>query len=134
MLRRIAVGGILACMMVTALATAPAKGSTKTLFKGKTAQKRVVKMRAWDSALQIVRFNIELKCRDGSVLIDEESGFVRTPIRRNGSFSEVQTGSTDTVMIRGRVKGKAIHGSLRVKDRLGKSRCDSRWVGFTAQP
>jgi hypothetical protein len=134
MLRRIAVGGILAWMMVTALATAPAEGSTKTLLKGKTAQKRVVRMRVWGHALQIVRFSIELKCRDGSLLIDEESGFVRTPIRRNGSFGEVQTGSTDTVMIRGHVKGKAIHGSLRVKDRLGKSRCDSRWVGFTAQP
>ena len=85
--------------------------------------------------LRIVRFNIQLSCRDGSILIDEESGFVRTPVHRNGRFSDVQVGSTDTVLIRGKAKGRAIRGRLRVKDRLGRGvRCDSRWVKFSARP
>jgi len=120
-------------MLATMLATAPAEGSVKALFKGRTAQKRVIKLRGSERAMQIVHFNVELSCRDGSILIDEESGFLQTPVRRNGSFSDVQIGSTDTVAIRGRASGKVITGRLRVRDRVGKSKCDSRWVRFTAR-
>lgn len=138
MLRRIAVGGVLACLVVAALASAPTEAATKagktTLLRGRTGQQQRVKLKLSARSLQLIRFNIELRCHDGSILIDEESDFVRTPLRRNGSFGEVQTGSTDTVMIRGHVRGRGIKGRLRVKDRLGKTRCDSRWVRFTAQP
>lgn len=136
MLRRVAVGGVLACLMAMAV-TAPGEASTKaneaTLLKGRTGQKHRVKLKLSASTLRLVRFDIELRCRDGSILVDEESGFERTPIHRNGSFGDVQTGSTDTVMIRGRLRGKGVEGRLRVKDRLGKIRCDSRWVRFKAR-
>jgi len=137
MLRRVAVGGVLACMMVAALATAPTEASTKaaktTLLRGRTGQQHRVKLRLSAHSLQLIRFDIELRCRDASTLIDEESGFARTPFHRNGSFSEVQTGSTDTVMIRGHVRGRGVKGRLRVKDRVGKTRCDSHWVQFKAK-
>jgi hypothetical protein len=112
------------------------RGNGERATQGTDGQKRMVKLKVGgdDLTLQIIRFDIELSCRDGSVLVDEESGFVPTPLRRNGTFGEVQSDSTDTVMIRGRVQGRAIRGRLRVKDRLGKSRCDSRWIRFTAQP
>lgn len=126
--------GMLACLVAAALAVTSADGAAKTLLRGHTGQKRVVKLKKFNHALQVVRFNVELRCRDGSALIDEESGFVRTPIHSGGRFSDVQTGSTDTVRIQGRVQGKTIKGRLRVNDRLGKVRCDSRWVRFTAKP
>ncbi len=134
MIRRLATGGVLACLIAAMAATVPADAATKTLFKGRTGQKRVVRLKTEKHALRIVRFNIRLSCRDGSILIDEESGFVRTPIHR-GRFRDVQVGSTDTVMIRGKAKGRAVRGRLRVKDRLGRGvRCDSRWVKFSARP
>ncbi len=134
MLRKIAVSGALACLMAAAIAVASADGASKTLLRGHTGQQHIVKLRKWNQAVQIVRFKVELRCRDGNALIDEESGFVRTPIHGGGHFSDVQIGSTDTVRIQGRVQGKAIKGRLRVKDRLGKARCDSRWVRFAAKP
>ncbi len=137
MIRRIAVSAVLACLVVAALASAPTEAATKagnaTLLKGRTGQHHRVKLKLQQRSLKLLRFDIELHCHDGSILIDEESGFVRTPFRHGGSFSEVQTGSTDTVMIRGQVRGKGVKGRLRVKDRLGKSKCDSHWVRFTAQ-
>jgi hypothetical protein len=135
MIRRLATGGVLACLIAAMAATVPADAATKALFKGRTGQKRVVKLRAGRQALQIVRFEIRLSCRDGSTLIDEESGFVRTPVHPNGRFSDVQVGSTDTVLIRGRAKRGAIHGRLRVQDRLRRGiKCDSHWVRFSARP
>jgi hypothetical protein len=135
MIRRLATGGVLACLIAAMAATVPADAATKTLFKGRTGQKRVVKLKVGKGDLRIVRFNIQLPCRDGSVLIDEESGFVRTPVHRNGRFSDVQVGSTDMVLIRGKARGHTIRGRLRVKDRLGRGvRCDSRWVKFSARP
>ena len=134
MFRRIAVPTVLVLVLALASTSSCAQASTKTsLLRGRTGQRHLVKLRTWERALQIVRFDIELRCHDGSVLIDEESDFMRTPLRRNDSFGEVQTGSTDTVMIRGRVRGKSVKGRLRVKDRLGKTRCDSHWVSFTAR-
>ena len=77
------------------------------------------------------RFKIELGCRDGSRLILDESGFLRTPVRGNGSFRDVQYGRTDTVYIRGKMSGKSVRGRLRVKDKLRNGvRCHSRWVSF----
>ncbi len=128
---------MLACLAAAALAGTSTEAATKaggtTLLKGRTGQHQRVKLKLQQRSLKLIHFNIKLRCRDGSILIDEESGFEKTPVRHSGHFGEVQEGSTDTVMIRGRLRGKRVNGRLRVKDRLGKVRCDSHWVSFKAQ-
>lgn len=39
---------------------------------------------------------------------------------------------TDQVWIRGRLHGRRLRGTIRVRDRSGRARCDSRWVRFHA--
>jgi hypothetical protein len=81
-----------------------------------------------------MRFTIKLTCRDGSTLIDEESGFQRTPVQRDGNFHDDQLGSTDEVLLGGRLRGHTARGRVRVKDHLGNGvRCDSHWVRFSAR-
>lgn len=102
-------------------------------FSGKTAQKRRIVLRASPGHLDLLHFTVSLQCRDGSLLIDQESGFQPTPIRAGGSFRDDQVGSTDEVRLRGQVRGSQVRGRLRVTDRVGRVRCDSRWVKFTAR-
>lgn len=126
----------MACALVTVNATqgpAAAAGAERMTMKGRTGQRYLIALRAHGRAVEIMRFTIKLSCRDGSVLIDEESGFQRTPVRRGGSFHDDQFGSTDEVLFGGRLRGRAARGRVRVKDRLGSGvRCDSHWVRFLA--
>jgi hypothetical protein len=112
-----------------AVASGAAPGGT---LKGRTAQGRAIRLASGRGAVTIERFSIELRCADGSSLLDLESGFQPTPVRRGGQVSDRQAGSTDQVLIRGRLRGRRLGGKIRVRDRWGRVRCDSRWVRFRA--
>lgn len=114
--------------------TALAKGKAQTKKAvGHTKQGRKVQMRVGGLSLKMLSFTASLKCRDGSVLIDKESGFQVTPLKKGGRFDDSQYGSTDTVRFRGRVTRKWVRGKLRVRDKWGKVKCDSKWVKFSAK-
>jgi hypothetical protein len=83
-------------------------------------------------SIKVRHFSIALRCSDGSVLVDFESGFVPTKLGRNGRVHDHQFGSTDEVWVRGRLGGRRLRGTVRVRDRWGSARCDSHWVRFHA--
>lgn len=124
------------CALMLAVEGAPLAGAApKRVYKGKTAQKRTVRITMRGDSLKLRHFVARLKCRNGVNLIVQESGFVRTPVRRNGRFKDVQVGKTDEVFFKGRVRGKVVRGKVRVKDRLHKRgpRCASKWINFRAK-
>jgi len=103
----------------------------RTLLRGRTGQKRKINLTRHGNRIQLKHFTARLRCHGGAVLIDAESGFQPTHVHGN-NFNDVQVGSTDEVLFRGRVRGHRINGKIRVKDKLGKKKCDSRWVKFSA--
>lgn len=133
---RLVVGALLACALALAAEGAPFAGAApKRVYKGKTNQKRPVRITMRGNSLKLRRFTAQLKCRNGARLVVDESGFIRTPVRRGGHFKDVQVGSTDEVFFRGVVHAKVVRGKIRVKDRLSKRgpRCASKWIGFRAR-
>jgi hypothetical protein len=132
---RLLVGALMVCALVGAEAAPVAGAAPKRVYKGKTKQKRVVRLSARGNSIKLRHFTAKLKCKDGSVLIDEESGFQRTQLRNGGRFDDIQVGSTDEVFFRGRAKNNLIRGKIRVTDRLHKhgARCRSRWIEFSAK-
>jgi hypothetical protein len=103
-------------------------------YKGKTAQKRAIRFSGNAKSIDLKRVKVELKCRNGTILVDDVSGFLATPLRSGGKFQDRQFGSTDTVWFRGKRTGKRISGKLRVTDKLGSGvRCNSGWVKFNAK-
>jgi len=124
------------CALMLAAEGAPFAGAApKRVYKGKTAQKRPVRITKRGNTIKLRHFAAALKCRNGVRLVVSESGFVPTPLRGNGSFNDVQVGKTDEVFFKGRVRGKLVRGKVRVKDRLHKRgpRCASKWIGFRAR-
>jgi len=106
-------------------------GVTPGTYTGKTAQKKSVKLKVSAKQVTLLNFSIELKCHDGSILVDQESGFEPSTLK-NGKFSDVQVGSGDTVKYSGKVAGKKATGTLKVTDKVGKVACASPNVKFTA--
>jgi hypothetical protein len=128
--RRIVMMLTLSCLASGALVgSALAAGKTGT-FAGKTAQHRNIKLKVSAGQVKLLNFSIELKCRDGSVLVDTESGFQATKLS-GGKFSDSQVGSTDTVTYSGKVSGSKATGTVKVTDKLGKVKCNSPKVKFT---
>ncbi len=124
------------CALALAAEGAPfASAAPKRLYKGKTTQKRLVRITMRGNTLKLRHFTADLKCRNGAGLIVAESGFQRTHLRNSGRFSDVQTGSTDEVFFRGKARGRVVTGKIRVKDRLHKGgpRCASHWIKFRAR-
>jgi hypothetical protein len=80
--------------------------------------------------MKLLNLSGGLKCRDGSVLVDQESAF-RLSGLRHGNFHEAQYGFTDTVSMAGRVHGSKATGTLKVTDRQGKVGCASPTLKFT---
>lgn len=132
---RLLVGALMVCALVGAEAAPVAGAAPKRVYKGKTKQKRPVRLTARGDTIKLRHFKARLKCRDGSILVVDESGFQRTRLRNGGRFHDIQVGSTDEVFFKGRVGSNAVRGKLRVKDRLGKHgpRCRSRWIKFGAR-
>lgn len=116
-----------AALTLDAAAAKPASG----LLKGRTAQDRAIRLAARSGSVQLKRFTIELRCHPG-ILIDVESDFQPTPLTAGGHLRDHQSGTTDDVWLRGRLQGRRLDGMIRVRDRLGKVRCDSGWVRFHA--
>jgi len=131
---RLFAGAMIVCALVAAQGVPFAGAAPKRVFKGKTAQKRSVKLTVRGHTLKLRHFKATLNCRDGSALVVDESGFQRTRLRNGGRFHDVQVGSTDEVFFKGRVTNRAVRGKIRVKDRLRKGgpRCVSRWINFRA--
>lgn len=124
-----------ACMFACAAASADAAAarSGQVLLKGKTRQGRAIRLTSSGNRLRLKRFTIALRCRNGGILIDDESGFVPTHLGRGGRVRDHQVGSTDDVWLRGRLRGRVLRGAVRVQDRWGRARCDSGWVRFHAR-
>ncbi|MGE5282893.1 MAG: hypothetical protein ACM3N0_11370 [Chloroflexota bacterium] len=128
------VGGVLTCALLSAGAGEPESVAAARVYKGKTRQSRSIRIAVSARSLKVLRFKASLRCRDGSILVDDESGFLPTPIRANGRFRDEQVGSTDEVLIRGRRSGRVVRGRLRVRDRLGNGvRCSTAWIKFSAR-
>jgi hypothetical protein len=126
------------CMVVAAAATAPvagaaARGGRPSVMAGHTAQGRSVRVAIGRRSVDLKHFKIRLRCRGGYVLIVDESGFERSRLRRNRRIHDHQVGSTDDVYVRGRLGNHHLHGAIRVRDRLGRHRCDSHWVRFSVR-
>lgn len=120
------------CLTVAVAGAQIASGAGAGKMRGRTSQGRTIKFRNQGRKLVLLHFAVRLRCRDGSVLTDLESGFQPTRLSHGGRFSDVQYGSTDTVRFRGRVAGGGARGRIRVADKLGHAKCDSRWVKFSA--
>lgn len=120
------------CLLVVSLAGSAVADSATGTYKGKTAQHRKVTLKVSAKQVKLMNFSIELKCRDGSILVDAESGFEPSALR-GGKFKDTQFGSTDTVRFAGKVKGTKATGTLKVTDKVGKVRCTSPNVKFTAR-
>jgi len=132
---RLAVGALMVCALALAAEGAPFAGAApKRLYKGKTAQKRPLRITKSGRTIKLRHFTAALRCKNGARLIVTESGFQRTRLKGN-RFNDVQVGNTDEVFFRGAVRGKVVVGHLRVKDHLkGKRspRCASKWLKFRA--
>lgn len=125
-----AICGVLASMAVAADAVAIGGGGK--LARGHTAQGKKILLQIDPHSVEIKSFSIELRCSGGYELIDQESDFVPSAVSHGGLVHDRQFGSTDEVLIRGRLTAHSLRGWIRVRDRLGKHRCSSPRVHFTA--
>lgn len=134
MLLRLILSGLLVSSLAGFGMAAAAEAAAGGMATGKTAQGYRIKLAMrGDGSFRIVRFSADLRCRDGSTLQLEESGFLPTLVKPDGTFREMQYGRTDRVYMRGRVSGKTVSGRLRLTDRYGKGNpCKSRWIKFRA--
>ena len=132
---RTTLAGVLVCALALIAALAVSSASAR-LLQGRTSQKYPIKVAVNGGKLKLLHFKAKLSCADGSVLIDTESGFQPTQIRRGGRFQDVQVGSTDEVILKGRRQGNVVKGKIRVIDHIGakKIKCHSRLVKFTVRP
>jgi hypothetical protein len=132
MVKRVMVAACVVLMSVTVAAEASAAGDGGKLARGRTAQGRSIRVKVSPGGIQIQGFSIELHCSGGYTLIDAESNFLPSVVGRKGRIHDAQVGDTDEILIRGRLTAHKVSGRLRVRDRLGKYRCSSPWVRFTA--
>lgn len=128
---------IATCLVLSIVATAApgpmalAASHGRIHYVGKTRQHRAIRLQASGGQVQIQSFAIELHCRDGSALVDQESGFEPSALRAD-KFRDTQYGSTDAVSYAGQIRGSRVTGTLKVSDRVGKVRCVSPTVKFSA--
>jgi hypothetical protein len=130
-LRAAVVATALAAILSVACASYAVAGGGRTM-RGKTSQGNAIRLKDSGGSLRLLHFTAKLKCRDGSVLTDIESGFQPTRLR-GGRFSDRQIGSTDTVRFNGKASRGVVRGRIRVQDKLGHVPCDSHWLRFTAR-
>lgn len=135
MLVRLIVGGAIAFGLIASEAAALTDSASARMYKGRTAQGHRMKVVAKERTFRIHAFEVDLKCGDGSALLLEESGFLWTKAKPNGSFRDSQFGKTDSVYFRGRMTRQGIRGRLRVTDKEKRGpKCASHWIPFSATP
>lgn len=126
----IALGALLACLVLASVAAARA-GLIR--FSGRTNQGFPVRLSSDSHHVYLIRIKVKLRCRNGGLLYDDLSDFEAAHLRANGRFNDLQFGPSDEVHWRGAVRGRKVHGSVRVKDHLKNAvHCDSGNVAFTA--
>lgn len=125
----------LCCPLALSASSTSAGAAQGERYTGKTAQKFTITLSVGERRIQMLRFKIRLRCRDGSLLFDDLSDFEPARLKRGGRFSDLQFGPTDEVIARGRVGKGRVSGKLRVRDKLANGvPCDSGAVGFSAAP
>lgn len=129
--------GALACALLAATLAAAGSASAarghKAVKKGHTAQGRTIKVAIYKRSVELKHFSIKLRCKGTGPLIDIESGFLPSRLRGHNRIHDHQEGSTDDVYVRGHLNKRFLHGAIRVRDRWGKHRCDSKWVRFSVR-
>jgi hypothetical protein len=133
MFKKLAATSMCVVVGLVAVSDATAAGRNGKVASGKTGQGRSIRIKVMPNAVKLLSFSIELRCGGGYTLIDQESNFLPSPTSRTGQIHDAQVGSTDEVQIRGHHAGSTVKGRIRVRDRLGKHRCSSPWVKFTAR-
>jgi hypothetical protein len=133
MFKKLSITAACVVLVSAALSVDATAAGPHRVARGKTGQGRSIRIAVAPRQLKLRGFAIELRCSGGYLLVDQESGFLPTVVSPGGRFHDHQYGSTDEVLIRGRAHGHAVHGRVRVRDRLGKHRCSSPWVRFTAK-
>ena len=123
----------LTCAFLALQAVTAAAAHRGHSYVGRTAQGQRIQLAVHGRRVGLLHVTVRLRCRDRSILVDDESGFQPTPIRANGRFRDHQSGSTDDVYLSGRLRGRVLRGRVRVTDRVGRVRCNSRGVRFTAR-
>jgi hypothetical protein len=129
MFTRLLASGLVACGLIAAGSIAADTAAART-HKGKTAQGYTIKVATKEQKLKLLRFEADLKCRNGTTLTLIESGFLWTKTKGNGSFRDAQFGRTDSVYFKGRMTENRIRGKVRLTDKLRGVKCSSRWIGF----
>lgn len=138
-MKKLIAAALTCAAMMSMLALAPAgalaaKGGKSNVVKGRTSQGRTIHVAIHKRSVELKHFTIKLRCRKGGVLIDVESGFLPSRLRKHNRIHDHQVGSTDDVYIRGRLFRHHLKGAIRVRDRWGKkNKCDSKWVRFHAK-
>ncbi len=106
-----------------------------TAYRGKTSQKKSIRVVATSGRITLQNFGARLLCRDGSVLYANAAGFEATPLSRGGHFSDVQYGKGNTVSWQGKARPGRVVGHLRITAQLkGGVHCDSQPVRFVVKP
>jgi hypothetical protein len=124
--------GCVALVAFALSASAAASGHRANVSAGHTAQGRRIRVAIYGQKIELKHFTVGLRCH-GASLIDIESGFLPSRLRNRDRIHDHQVGSTDDVYIRGRLGNHHLHGAIRVRDRLGRRRCDSHWVRFSVR-
>ena len=130
MFRKIVMVSLCVSAFASIVQAATAKSGRASL-RGRTAQHREIRFGLRPGHVDLKHVTVRLRCRGGDVLIDEESGFAPSPFR-GARVRDLQIGSTDRVWIRGRLRGRSLRGTIRVRDHWGRLPCDSGWVRFHA--
>ncbi len=133
MFRKLSITAVCVVLALTVMSVGAIAAGQHGVARGKTGQGRSIRMAVSPRQIKLRGFSIELRCSGGYLLVDQESDFLPTTVNPNGHFQDHQYGSTDEVLIRGRSQAHSVRGWIRVRDRLGKHRCSSPWVRFTAK-
>jgi hypothetical protein len=126
----VALAAIVLCLAASASLAATTNNGA---YGGKTAQGFRLRARVEGGRITLIRVKVKLRCHDGGLLYDDLSDFEPSPMRSDGSFTDVQFGPSDEVSWTGHVRKDRLKGSLRVTDKVeGGVKCDSGTVTFSA--
>jgi hypothetical protein len=125
---------LLAAALFATGATAGGQKGGHLTYRGKTSQKKAIRILVAPDRITLLGFGARLLCRDGSVLYANAAGFEATKLSGGGHFSDVQYGAGNTVSWQGRARAAKVVGRLRITARLkGGVHCDSQPVRFAVK-